>query len=441
MLTYEEHIKIIEEYREEKGKLPIIKGQRSAQRYLDKLHQKQDKASVRIREIELMRFKARAERYLALDSLVDKILDLLDGPKIFSQFLGTMVLSAPLPSESVRCIRNEKNKPIYITALTVALFEEVRVSQTFTNHYIRQTLTEVVSDSSSSLMSRENRKVFSKTDKMAYREELLKPIVKATLLRQIGSYSQEANEIYQGNRFKLLGTQERSKLLQVIKKNSYLYLNQGIGIANKKFDNKEEKESFEQKENAKLAFMNQLIDSDNQDSDLRDLARIPMVYASFMLSTKEEFAYQGIYQAYDILKEGINQGVYSTKFCVPFLKMVGRFPLGSGVYFISKETGTVEKGIVSSLFPVNPEEPYIKQVTRYQIQSLNQSEIVVNKSTNIYFARSRENSGFGENFFKQRYQAPYVWNANEVWEVQVPALVFWKKDGTIKQSNATLLEN
>jgi len=433
--AYQEHIDIVENYKKEKGKLPIIKGQRSAQRYLEKLHQKIDKGELRIKQIATERLKARGERYIALEKLIDNILDLLDGPKIFSQFLGTMVLSTPLPNETVRCTRNEKNKPIYITALTVALFEETRLFYQYKSPYLKQALSDVIGDDKVSLMQRHDHKPFSKEQKMAYREEVLKPIVKATLLRHIGSYSPHAEAIYQGNRFRLLDVEERNKLLSSIKRHSYLYLSQGVGLPQKRFDKKEERDEFFAVENAKLEFMKQLLDFDNQGPELRDLIRIPMVYASFMLSTKEEYDYRNMYRAYDILKDGMKQGEYNANFCALFLRMVGRFPLGSGIYFISNDTEQIEKGIVSSLFPKNSEEPYVKQITRNHIQSLSQSEVLVVRSTNIYFDSTRENSGVDEAIFTQRYQPPYVWNANEVWEVQVPALVFWKKDGTIKQSN------
>jgi hypothetical protein len=134
----------------------------------------------------------------------------------------------------------------------------------------------------------------------------------------------------------------------------------------------------------------------------------------------------------------MKNGEYNPNFCALFLRMVGRFPIGSGIYFISKETGMIEKGIVSSLFPQNPESPFVKQITRNQLQSLSQTEVIVCKDSNIYFQFVRENSEFDESYFDTRYNAPYVWNANEVWEVQIPALVFWKKDGTLKKSNLSL---
>ncbi|MCF6458938.1 hypothetical protein [Pseudoalteromonas sp. MMG024] len=439
IVAYQEHIDIVENYRKEKGKYPLIKGQRSAQRYLEKLHQKIDEAELRIKQIAAERLKARGERYISLEKLIDNILDLLDGPKIFSQFLGTMVLSTPLPNETVRCTRNEKNKPIYITALTVALFEEARLFNQFTSPYLKQALSDIIGYDKVSLMQRHDYKPFTKEQKMAYREEVLKPIVKATLLRHIGSYAPHAEAIYQGNRFRLLDAEQRNKLLAGIKRNSYLYLRQGVGLPQRRFDKKEERDEFFEIENAKLDFMTQLLDFDNQEPELRDLMRIPMVYASFMLSTKEEYDYRNMYRAYDILKGGMKQGEYNANFCALFLRMVGRFPLGSGVYFISHETEQIEKGIVSSLFPKNPEEPYVKQITRNHIQSLSQTEVLVVRSTNIYFESTRDNSGLEEVVFTQRYQPPYVWNANEVWEVQVPALVFWKKDGTTKNSNLALL--
>lgn len=84
IVAYQEHIDIVENYRKEKGKYPLIKGQRSAQRYLEKLHQKIDEAELRIKQIAAERLKARGERYISLEKLIDNILDLLDGPKIFS---------------------------------------------------------------------------------------------------------------------------------------------------------------------------------------------------------------------------------------------------------------------------------------------------------------------------------------------------------------------
>jgi hypothetical protein len=441
MAIYQDHIETVENYRKEKGKLPVIKGQRSAARYLEKLNHKLTLSEFRLAEIKQERFVDRGERYIALEKLVDNILDLLDGPKIFSQFLGTMVLSTPLPNESVRCIRNEKNKPIYITALTVALFEEVRLFSSFETPYLKKSINEIISDDQVSLMQRTDHRVLDLDKKMAYREEVLKPIVKATLLYHIGSYSPSAENIYEGNRFRLLNREKRIHLRGVIQQNSSLYLREGIGLPQERFDNKHAKEAFTKNENNKLDFMTQLLDFEHQSSELRDLMRIPMVYGSFMLSTKEVFDYTSIYRAFDILKDGMKSGEYNPNFCALFLRMVGRFPIGSGIYFFSKETGMIEKGIVSSLFPRNPESPFVKQITRNQLQSLNQTEVIVSKNTNIYFQSVRDDSEFDDSYFQTRYNPPYVWNANEVWEVQIPALIFWKKDGTLKKSNLSLLEN
>ena len=436
---YQEQLDIVETYRREKGKLPVIKGQRSTERYLVKLNRNLDKALSKIKQIEQERFVERTERFMVLDKLVDNILDLLDGQKIFSQFLGTMVLSTPLPNENVRCVRNEKNKPIYITALTVALFEEIRLFYQFKTPYLKETLSEIIGNDQVSLLLRHGNAAFPNEQKMAYREEVLKPIVKATLLRHIGSYSPEALNIYQGNRFRLLPPVERSELLSIIKQHSLLYIDKAIGLPSQRFDKREEKQAFLAFETSKLSFIKQLLDFDNQSTEIRDIMRIPMVYASFMLSTKEEFDYRLMYRAYDTLKEGIKQSEYNGNFCALFLRMVGRFPLGSGIYFISHETGNIEKGIVSSLYPRNPEEPYVKQITRNQIQSLSQTEVIVSKNTNIFFAVVRQESEFDDQYFEARFNSNYVWNANEVWEVQVPALTFWKKDGTIKESSQALL--
>ncbi len=155
-----------------------------------------------------------------------------------------------------------------------------------------------------------------------------------------------------------------------------------------------------------------------------------MTYASFLLSTKQDFDYRQIYQAYDILDDGKKSNAYKAEHVDCFLNMVGRFPLGAGIYVIQQESGEIERAIVSSLYPAHPDEPVCKLITRRQLQFLSQAEVIVSKQSNLFFKACRQASHYDHDFFEARYKNDFTWNATDVWEHQVPAIEFWKRDGT-----------
>ncbi len=430
--AYDKQITIIQDYKTEHGKLPQIKDQKSTDKYLRTLYNHRDKFAARYDEIRVTTSRKRSQRYESLDHLADNMIDLLDGQKIFSQFLGTIALSTPLPEEKIRCVRNEKFKPIYIAGLVVALFEEVRRNYSFKNTYLDDYLTDIFGNDKTRYMAQDESAMSPET-KIKYREEVLKPIAKAALLQSIGSYAPEVEAIFQGDRYRMLSQQERDNLIGLMHKKSVDYIKLGIGVPDKRFDRREEREEYVAFETRKMRFMISILDSQNERChELGDLLRIPMVYSSFMVSTKPDYDYRIIYKAYDIIEEGIETGQYNDVYARLFLQMVGRFPLGSGVYFISKETDHIERGIVSSLYPDSVDEPVCKQITRHQVQSLSQTEVIVGRNSNIFYEDVRIDSKFEDIYFQHRYQGEFTWNANELWEVQVPAITFWKKDGTRK---------
>ncbi|MEW9797452.1 hypothetical protein [Alteromonas sp. CYL-A6] len=441
--TYQDQIDFIEKYRKEKGKYPTIKGQPSAQRYMARLVAQQASSD---NELKAMEERLRIEsnkRYEHLDHLTDHMLDLLNGERIFSQFLGTIALSTPSPQEKVRHIRNEKYKPIYVTALAIALFEEVRTTHQFSNKFLNDELAKVFSDGKTySLMAdktgaEENASAgpepMPSDIKMAYRERILRPIAKAALLQSIGMHSPEANNVLGHDRYRKLSHEERTRLLDIVDKKTSDYLKLGIGIPSVRFNTKEQRDAFVSEEKRQLVFMLKILKSVKVSQDeLGDLLRIPMTYASFLLSTKEEFDYRQIYRAYDILDQGRLENTYKAEYVKAFLKMVGRFPLGAGIYVIQQDSGEIERAIVSSLYPADPDEPICKIITRRQIQFLSQAEVIISKGSNLFFKESRDNSHYEAEFFDARYKNEFTWNATDVWENQVPAIEFWKRDGTRK---------
>ncbi|WP_199608757.1 V-type ATP synthase subunit I domain-containing protein [Flocculibacter collagenilyticus] len=431
MATYNEHINTIEEYKKKNGKLPKVKGQESTEKFLRTLYNSHDKDKKEYKETMQRLNAERIHRYEGLDHLVDNMLDLLDSNKIFSQFLGTIALSTPLPDEKVRCVRNEKFKPIYIAALTVGLFDQIRCKVDFNVEYLNRHLSEIFNNDTIKLGLHDP--AMPAEVKIAYREEILKPLANAALIQHIGSYSPEAEAIFDDDRYRQLTLHEREQLIEVLHAKSMDYMKYAIGIPPKRFDNKDDKQAYMDYESGKMQFTLSILNSlSQQQNELGDVLRIPMVYSSFMVSTKPDFDYEEIYDAYNIIAKGAKQQRYRQDYAELFLNMVGRFPLGSGIFFISQESGVIERGIVSSLYPEDADSAICKQITKNQIQSLSQTEVVVDKKTNIYFKEARNLSEYEPEYFKQRFEDEYTWNANALWEVQVPALTFWKKDGTIK---------
>jgi hypothetical protein len=426
--TTEKKITLINEYEKKHRHLPKIKGQKSTRGFLLQLYRESEAYNAEFTELKTKIVTLKKQQYENLESLTDNMLDLLDNHHMFSQFLGSMSLSTPLSEEKARCAINEKNKPVFIAALTVLLFDEIRQSKGFTSGYVADNISEIFSGVNQPLINKKLAELPNDT-KMRYREELLKPIAKAAVLQSIGSYSTEAAEVYQGDRFKPFQQPERDRLISIINQKSVDYLKQGIGIPSRPFNTKDDKQNFQEYEATKLQFILKLVENKNENhNELSDLLRIPVVYSSFILSTKEEFSYQQSYDAYNIIEQGVSDKVYSEKFGQLFLSIVGKFPIGSGLLFISKINGQIERAMVSGIYPEDPYEPICKQITKGQVQAMTQSEIIISQATNIYFKAARKASEYDEEYYQSRYQGVFVWNANELWEVQIHAKSFWKKD-------------
>ncbi|MCW8107176.1 hypothetical protein OPS25_01490 [Alteromonas ponticola] len=440
---FQDQVDRIKKYQQDTGRYPSIKGHPSTPRYLARITAKQSKIEDEYHALEDRLNTARNQRYETLDHLTDEILDLLDGHQIFSQFLGTIALSTPAPEDKVRHIRNEKYKPIYIAALTIALFEEIRFKYSFQSEFLSQRLGALFSPKSKvSLMASKGetkisldvfRKPMPAETKLAYREKVLKPLAKAALLQSLGLHSPEVQSLIGADSYRVLSQKERKKLVAIIEKKTKDFIELGIGIPIVRFNTREDKEEFEGEERSQLNFMLEMLSALKENhSELGDLLRIPMTYASFLLSTKKEFDYRTIYRAYDILEEGMHANTYKAEYVNCFLRMVGRFPLGSGIYFVHADSGEIERAIVSSLYPQSVDEPVCKQITRRQIQFLCHQEIVISRQSNLFFEESRNECHYDKEFLKARYKDDFTWNAAELWEFQIPAIEFWKRDGTRK---------
>ena len=167
---------------------------------------------------------------------------------------------------------------------------------------------------------------------------------------------------------------------------------------------------------------------------IANILRIPMIYSSFMLSTKPRHEYPIVYKAYDVIKSGIDKNIVYVPYANEFLNMVGKFPLGTGLYFIAKDTGQPEKAVVTGLNPPDHTTAIAKQLTRRQIRFDEHSQSLITQQYNIIYEGARRRSDFGSEYFTKQYPNGYFWNPAESWELEIDHKTFWRRDNNLKSN-------
>lgn len=422
----EQQLATIHGYKKKHGVFPQIKGQSNAETYIKELEKIKNRAQSEIKIVEPDVLAGFEKRHLLLTDIANSIAKMMIIERDASQFIATMVLRAPLPADSNRCSTNEKTKPLYIAALTISLLKQLTSQQLIDNDYITQRVPPLVPSD-------------THPDQLEYPADLLNdyindvitPIIIAVLIHNIGSYSVEAERIYKGNRYRMLDEDARKSLITIIHSNTNNYLHYGFG---KPQQNTKDKSKFDL-EMERFELTESIINNySKSQSPIGNLLRIPMIYSSFMLSTKPQHDFKLSYKAYDILKSGIDKSVVYPPFGQIFVNMVGQYPLGCGIFFISKETGVPERAVVSSLNPPKPTTAIVKQLTRRQVKFDDHTQVAASEEYIVSNEIARTKSDFAEPYYKKQFPTGFFWNAAEPWERDIDHQKFWRRDNKIKSN-------
>lgn len=422
-------IETILAFKETNGFYPKIKDQDDTEKYLKELKLLSSTAQERLDHIEPKIIGGYKRRNRMLTEMADTIIEQTLKERDANRFITTMVLRAPLPNDQARCASNEKNKPIYIAALALKLLERLNDEKQLSEPQVVDYVPEKVP-------SEDNPKedVYEPEKLEVYKSEVLRPIVFAALIHQLGSYSLNAEEIYRGNRYRLLDEEERKKLIDIIYKSSRDYLKYGLGEPDKNLFNETRPEDY-QRAVARYDLVDSILTNYVKSQHaLGNILRIPMIYASFLMSTKSRHNYSLVYKAYDIMKSGIEKGVIYPPYTKTFMKMVGKFPMGTGIYFISKETNAPEKGVVIGLNPAKPDSALVKQTTKRQVKYEDHSQTEVTYAYNLFNEEARKNSDFGSDYFKKQFPKGFYWNPAEDWEMDINQKSFWRRDNNTRRN-------
>lgn len=337
---------------------------------------------------------SRLERLERVNQFTNKLIDLTEGNSetdtfnATAKFLGTLLLITDNSDDSfVR--QHQILKPIYKAALALRLADSLLALGNIRHSYLGKYI-----DSHSRFKGNRHWK-------QRWRTELAAPLIKAALLQDIGLYHPQAKIILHGeqkdkNEFRVLTDKERKTLLKLNLQYSLAYLKRGLGVPAIPADTRQERDQKLFIEEQALEFALEAIqDATILKNHVGDLIKIPQIYTSFVLSTKVDYSKKDLPKGYMVIEQLMKKQALDTRIAGCFLKMVGYFPQGFGITFISfDDQGNLkdgyEFGIVNRLRPKNPAEPTLRAVTRNLRYISSGRDVVVKKTENLYFSSNHK---------------------------------------------------
>lgn len=377
-----------EKIQQEITRLSAIDNTKTRSKVSDLVHQQRESLAQLQTESE--------ERCQHLQQICRDVIELSEGETIAdtnrksAEFLGTIQLLSPTEGSKV-APANERSKPLYKGILALRLLDQICLKNISSGAYLAQKLAEI-SDYNYSELRHENVEAYNQLV-----DQVKVPVLMAAILQDIGNNHPDAQTILCGidgkkNPFRILSIDERKALLQINFRETINYLSNGIGVLTYTGNSKVERDVFNAKEDNKLRFTKQLIKSSVQPKEgVGNLLKVPQIYTSIVLSTKENYNYKLLPKVYQALYQTSERGGCSRNAVDIMCSITGHFPQGYGVTYIPNEDEQdvrYEYAIVTQLFPDNVNEPVCRVATRNLTFIGHGVDLVVKRSSNLYFVET-----------------------------------------------------
>ncbi|RVU34381.1 hypothetical protein EOE67_15125 [Rheinheimera riviphila] len=337
----------------------------------------------------------RIERVRQLKQLARQLLTLISGDtpletrQLSARALGTIQLLSSTRGRHVAVI-NQRHKHAYKAILAIRLLDQLLADQLIKNRYVLNKFND-------SQQANEAGEVLYSP----FLEEVQLPLVIALLLQDIGLQHPQAQHILRGedgslDEYRTLSPTERQQLLTVSYEQSQLYLKEGLGLDTYVGNSKAERDLFVYMEQDKQNFISHLLKSAIQPEDgIGNLLKIPQVYVSVVLPSKANYHYGQLPKVSALLKAGVTKGWYPAAIVESLLKITGYFPQGYGITYIPKDSDKqdldrYEYAIVNGLYPLEPEQPICRTVTRNLTYNTFGINVVVSVDNNLYFQSAQQ---------------------------------------------------
>ena len=160
-------------------------------------------------------------------------------------------------------------------------------------------------------------------------------------------------------------------------------------------NSKTDRDKFNKVEHKKLLFIKHLLKSAvNPKEGIGNLIKVPQIYSSIILSTKDSYNYKVLPRVYQALNQNAERGACSQVVVDALAKITGQFPQGYGVTYIPYDQeidDRYEYAVVCQLYPSNPEQPICRVATRNLAFMSHGQEIVIKSTCNLYFVETAKN--------------------------------------------------
>lgn len=329
----------------------------------------------------------RVDRIRLLKQIARQTVQLVRGDspeetrQLAARALGTIQLLSPTYGKNIAAV-NQRHKHLYKAILALLLLDQLLVDKLIKNRYVLAK----VADSANAANDG--------TDPLT--EEVRIPLVMACLLQDIGLQHPKVQQILLGSEgdadpYRALLASERQQLLEISFEQSQLYIQQGLGLDTYIGNSRAERELFNLAEEERQAFTLHLLSCAIKPEDgIGNLLKIPQVYTSVVLPSKQNYSYDSLPKVGPLLKAGVEKGWYPAEIVQSLLTVTGYFPQGYGITYIPKDSDKrdldrYEYAIVNGLYPPEPEQPICRQVTRNLTFNTFGINLVISAENNLYF--------------------------------------------------------
>ncbi|MCC5824693.1 hypothetical protein [Alkalimonas sp.] len=339
----------------------------------------------------------RLARLSRLKELCYTILELAQGDDfedtnlLSAKLLGTIQLLSPTEGSNI-ARSNQKSKHLYKAVLALRLLDRLLLDGQITNSYVLKRYQE---DTASEI------EVTGGRNYQPFRDDVQIPLIMAALIQDIGQQHPEAQRILCGedgslNEFRVLDNPDRVTMLQTNYRESLKYLTQALGKDRYVGNSKDERDWFERNEQEKLGFMVTLLkNSVKPEQGIGNLLKIPQIYTSVVLSTKQNYSYETLPKVGLVIDKAVEKGMCSKEAADALMQITGIFPQGFGITYIPKDSDRqdldrYEYAIVTSLYPPHPHVPVCRMVTRNLSYQISVMGCTVRVENNLFFPQARK---------------------------------------------------
>jgi hypothetical protein len=351
--------------------------------------------------------------YASLDAISNRIIAQTTTHKKVEQILGTLMLNYSTTSNELRVRTNSESKSIYISVLAINLVKDlIEQEYKFKNIYINQTLKLIETEELPKQQTLEER--------------IYSPIVQGVYIQQLGLKSVNSQQMLEDNKYKL-DPKQREEYLTESMKSSLEFLLYGLSPVAPRINSKEEETIWKQESDKKVAFIrNTFNTADGKSGELKEILKVCQIYTSLILPDSHKQIENSHIKAYEALKTLSEKSKVNPHFAKKLMQMTGKFPPGTGLFIY--EEGSIERAIVTRLYPDTPEEPTAKTISRGGIFNKSLPETIIEKKQNLFY-NYRNIPEYLRKPFEMQYSEESkkkIWKPNDLFGRTISGNTLWK---------------